>query len=409
MKPRMRVLDSVVVGAGPAGLSAAAQLTRVGSCLLVDQGPEAPARRRDDASDLLSGVGGAGLFSDGKHSFFPSATALWTLPDAAALGAAFGETAALLRRYGVEAGPLPANAPATVPAGVWHEKPYPSLYVSFEKRLRCIEELWASAGERLSRARVTGATRTADGIVVSIEHDGAQEEILARRLILGTGRWSSRWTRRWLEPLGARFAFGRVEFGVRIEADAASPFFARLPGIDGKLRFVEPGERTEYRTFCTCREGEVVLGMSEGLRAYSGRADGPKSGRSNVGLMVRTTDEALGRDVLRALESSSPASFPLAEWLDAGASHTAATFGERGAAALWRGLLRLLEWAPELRAGGARVHLPCIEGIGDYPVADDSLRIAPETWVAGDAGGRFRGIVASMVSGRYAAIRAATS
>jgi len=33
----------------------------------------------------LQGIGGAGLYSDGKLSFFPSSTELWLLPDQKAL------------------------------------------------------------------------------------------------------------------------------------------------------------------------------------------------------------------------------------------------------------------------------------------------------------------------------------
>jgi hypothetical protein len=43
--------------------------------------------------------------------------------------------------------------------------------------------------------------------------------------------------------------------------------------------------------------------------------------------------------------------------------------------------------------------------VGDYPVDDGALQVAPGVWVVGDAVGRFRGIVASMISGRYVAAR----
>ena len=42
-----------------------------------------------------------------------------------------------------------------------------------------------------------------------------------------------------------------------------------------------------------------------------------------------------------------------------------------------------------------------ILNLGDYPVDDGDLNIAPGIWMAGDLCGRFRGIVASMISGRY--------
>ena len=402
----LRAFDAVVVGAGPAGLSAAAELSRTGTCLLLDRGPEARARDRGAPADVLGGVGGAGLFSDGKHSFFPSATALWRLPDETTFGAAFERTAALFARHGVDAGALPAarNADAAAP-GRWQEKLYPSVYVPFERRLAMIEELWSEAHDRAHDAEVIAAERAGASIALDVSRAGSREEVRAQRLVVATGRLSPRWTKSWLGPLGASFAFGRVEFGVRIEGPSTAPFFARLPGVDGKLRFVEPGGATEVRTFCTCRDGEVVLGDADGLRAVSGRADGPKTGRSNVGLVVRTADEALGRSVLAALETSRPAAFALGDWLDGGDARIASCFGERGAGVLRRAVERLLEWAPELARMHATVHLPCVEGVGDYPADDGALRVAPSVHVAGDVCGRFRGIVASLVSGRYAALR----
>jgi uncharacterized protein len=407
----MKAFDAIVIGAGPAGLSAAAELAAAGRCLVLEQGPPAPARDRRSPDDLLSGVGGAGLFSDGKHSFFPSATALWALPDAKALAAAFERSAALLRRHGVEpvAPPL-LNAsvapPAKLAPGAWHPKEYPSLYVPFGERLALIETLWASGGERWSGARALEVGRAGGEFVVAVERGGAREEVRGAKLVLATGRWSPRWVRPWLEGLGASFAFRRVEFGVRVEAPSGSALFARLPGVDGKLRFVEPGVSVEVRTFCTCRDGEVVFCRADGLGAFSGRADGPPTGRSNVGLLVRTDDPTLGRDVEAHLYRAAPSSFGLDEWLARGAARLAPAFGEAGARAMWRALGRLLDVAPELRGDDVRIYAPCLEGVGDYPIDDGSLEVAPNLWVVGDAGGRFRGIVAGMVSGRYAALRA---
>jgi hypothetical protein len=401
----MRAFDAVVVGAGPAGLSAAAELAMAGSCLAIEQGPPVRRRRRDAPVELLEGVGGAGLFSDGKHSFFPSATALWTLPDEGALGRAFERTAALLHGHGVDAGALPAGAPPAPLPGRWREKRYPSIYVPFAERLSCIEALWAAGGERWSDARVIDAGRAGGELALVVDRAGRREEVLAGRVVVATGRWSPRWIRPWMTALGASFVFRRVEIGVRLEADAAHPVFARLPGVDGKLCFVDPDAPLEIRTFCTCRDGEVVLGASGDLRAFSGRADGPRTGRSNLGLVVRTHDPALGAEIERHLQAARPERLPLQEWLEQGPARLAPHFGEAGAAALTRAFARLAGHCPELARAPATVYAPCVEGVGAYPADDGALQVAPGVWIAGDAGGRFRGIVASMISGRYVADR----
>jgi len=398
----MRSHDAVVIGAGPAGLSAAAELAGVGRCLLIEQGREHTARGRADPVDLLSGIGGAGLFSDGKHSFFPSASALWTLPDASLLALAFDRTAVLLRRHGVESGPWAAQAPVEATPGAWRFKPYPSRYMSLAQRMALIAEL-SGVCERWTGARVLAARRDDGQIRLTIAHEGTTREVRTPALIVATGRLSPLWVRPWLTALGVRFGFRRLEFGVRIEAGAGSALFTRLQGVDPKLCFVEPDGATELRTFCTCRDGEVVRGEADGISAYSGRADGPPSGRSNLGLLVRIRDEALARSVAPALFAAQPTSFPLAA---ADLATLGPVFGEAGAATMLRALARLREWCPELSdQADATLYAPCIEGVGEYPLDDGRLQAAPGVWLAGDLCGRFRGIVAGMVSGRYAALR----
>lgn len=69
-----------------------------------------------------------------------------------------------------------------------------------------------------------------------------------------------------------------------------------------------------------------------------------------------------------------------------------------------RGLTRLAATFPELDPSGTQLIGPTLEGVGWYPKVDGDLRLldAP-AWVAGDACGLFRGIVASLISGHYAA------
>lgn len=391
----------MVVGAGPAGLSAAAELSRVGSCLLVEQGRAPGERERGDAREILSGVGGAGLFSDGKHSLYPAASELWALPDRGLLAAAVERAAEPLARRGV--GPVTWDIPlAGEPtAGAWHLKRYPSIYVPLARRLELIGELARGVATIWTGARVVSAAREGGLVRLTVERGGARREVVTRAVIAATGRLSPREVRPWLTGLGARFVFRRLEFGIRVEVASDSPLLQRLEGVDPKLRFREDAD-TEARTFCLCREGEVVLGAAAGLAAFSGRADCPPTGRSNLGLLVRTRDEGLAREVAAALFVARP------QVVAMGAADEALRpcFGARGAEAVRRALRRLCELCPALGEDrGALLHMPCIEGVGEYPADDGALRLAPGVYAAGDVCGRFRGIVAGMISGRYAALR----
>lgn len=404
----MEHFDSVVIGAGPAGLSAAVELSKASRqrCLIIDAGKSAPQRSRTIPRELLAGVGGAGLFSDGKHSFFPAASGLWTLPDHAAIRDAFEHTAALLSRFGVDAGPLPHDVKGmTAIAGSWQPKEYPSIYVSLEDRFAMIDALWRDIEHRKLETHVIDAVRHANQIELIVENAGYRQSITATNIVIATGRLSPRFIHPWVLKLGVKFAFLRCEFGVRIETAAQHPLFAKLPGVDGKLRFVDAERALEFRTFCTCRNGEVVLGEANALCTFSGRADGPPSGRSNLGLLVRSTDVSLGHEVAAAISVATPESFSLSDWQSQGAAHLAHIFGSRGAQAVTIARQRLEEFCPELAQLPGRVFAPALEGVGEYPVCDDFLQAADGVFVTGDAGGRFRGIVAAMVSGRYVARR----
>lgn len=388
-------------------------------CLVVEQGELHTARDRHAPAEILSGVGGAGLFSDGKHSFFPSATELWRLGDTAGLEHAYEQTRALLAEHGVAAPPFPRAAlrgmpPPEPPGASWQLKRYPSLYASLDERMRCIADLYQQCGDLpwLS-ARVVAARRTSsrdEGAIVALEVEqrGERRSIEARSLVVATGRLSPRWIRPWLEALGATFAFRRLEVGVRLETLASAPMFTRLEGVDPKLSFSE-GEGTKLLTFCTCRDGEVVMGSVCDIHSVSGRADGPRSGRSSIGLLARITDQALAREIEPHVFASAPTfAAELSEVLHAPAADARmiSTFGPAGAAVVGRALERFIECSPELASDpSASLHAPCIEGVGDYPVSDQHLEVAPHVFVAGDACGRFRGIVASLISGRYVGAR----
>lgn len=164
-----------VVGAGPAGLGAMVALQAAGiDALIVEAGPDLGERDSDVPEHYAEGIGGAGLFSDGKFSFHPSATALWRCEPRSELRHAYNCIAGLLAEHGMTPPPFPSVDPqrAEEEEGHFHAKRYPSAYLSLEARYRLNHGL----AEAVEGRRVRGtATR--------IDYDGkSSPQITVRTL-----------------------------------------------------------------------------------------------------------------------------------------------------------------------------------------------------------------------------------
>ncbi|GII76587.1 hypothetical protein Sru01_15690 [Sphaerisporangium rufum] len=411
--PAGAAVDVAIVGAGPAGLAAAARLTGGGyRVALIDAGPRVGDRDRHDPHQATRGHGGAGLFSDGKFSFYPSATALWSLPRAAELRAAYDWTTGVLTAAGLACPPFPDRPEAyAFGDGAWVLKDYPSDYLSLPARLALTEGMVAGVDATVLTGHQVTATAydpLSDAFTVTMEHDRRRVTLHARRLLVATGRFGPLA----LDGLTGAWDFHRMEAGVRVEQPERQAFFAGMPQLDPKLRFRDAGRQAEWRTFCVCRSGETVATETGGLWTVSGRSDCPPTGRSNTGFNVRVLDEALAEKLLAPF---------LASLADPGCHFAiplaAVRGGDRAARArleavygadLWHllhdGLQRLIAKFPAIAGEGTTLIGPTLEGVGRYPRVDGDLRLSDvPAWVAGDACGLFRGIIAAMISGHYAA------
>lgn len=396
------MLPCVIYGAGPAGLAAHAALNECGyEAALVEAGSQVRERDRHDPRDILRGVGGAGLYSDGKFSFFPSASKLWQLHDKSALREAYDWFRRAVYPL-IDPPEWPDNIEADSASGGFMEKRYLSLMAPFEKRLELVERLARQAGGLSTRSEVQAVTAGPSGLEVGTSAGFGPNVVEARCLIAAGGRFGPI-----LSPSLSGLCpptFRRYEFGVRISQPAEQFVLADRKSADPKLIWSD--DAREWRTFCTIRGGEIIQTEADGIVTYSGRGDAASTKFSNVGFNLRLVEPPAGElaNECEAVIAGDVRSFNLGweEYVHLG--HEA--LGKNLDAALRQGLARLEELGD---LSSAVIVGPTIEGVGWYPDTDGNLRVRSSNpiWVAGDHTGKFRGLTAALVSGYYCGLMAA--
>ena len=429
-----------VIGAGPAGLAAASALSARGAPVTVlDAGMDLARRRHDSAEHLGSGVGGTGLFSDGKFSYFPSGTGLYQLQNKARLAEAYDWCIQQLQCAGIPVEPFPAlnGGPHYTQQSADGVKPYPSHYATLEQRHQLVESLCKSiAGDVITSCLVHRLASDSNRYGLSYRRTGspASQRMDVEAAVLASGRLGALDISERRLRCSLSMQQQRYDLGLRIEAPAKSGFLSRMRAADVKRIWIS--RNTQVRTFCTCREGEVWNIPFWGLSAVSGRSDGPPTGYSNFGLLARFDEgnRALGATVWREMRDrlSAPGTAvfqSLASFIEGGRLDRSpvepagrpwrpmASFrpgsvrevlGDSLADILAGAVRELIAWSPDLLGPRTVCIAPAIEGTGGYPDIDGDLRVHDEAiWCAGDVAGRFRGLVPALVSGYYAGLSAA--
>jgi hypothetical protein len=414
----VKKVDVVIFGAGPAGLAAAFRAQYESRSFVVLELGHRPAKRgRYTPQDLVTGIGGAGLYSDGKLSFFPSATALWQLENESMLRTAYDWLEHILADFTtIPSFPHLGSSSARVRRRT--DKRYPTRSISFDDRVEIIRRLKAPLDDwLLSGAKVEEMSMEGDFVSVVFRRKGKVHRVLARSAIVACGRFGGLELSRiapWLPT-----TFRRYEFGVRIEAPSTLFPLESHPSVDPKfiLRCATPQRSTdlapasvvglqrlglEWRTFCTCRSGEVIRTEFEGIQSLSGRSDVEPTAFSNMGFNVRITKEP---------DPSSKLSAAVDSVLSGKVEHFSTDYSNFmskdfvGYGEPLDDLIRYGFGQLGLPVDEAIISGPCIEGIGHYPhINSNSLRVADyPIWIGGDQTGVFRGLTAAFVSGHYAA------
>ncbi len=408
----MEFVDAVVVGSGPAGLSAGCGLADAGvEAVVVDAGKWISDRTRSEPTEVGSGVGGAGLYSDGKFSFRPSASELWVVEPARDRDRAYDWFLNLLRDqpwFGDIDRPELATIQTLASGAI--DKRYPSFYMSLPDMTALVERLATRLpGRLLPQMKVVELRRDGPHIRVVLDGPGEGSELITSSIILATGRYGPVD----LQSDGAigPWRVGRVEVGVRLEQPSEGFMLSSHPATDPKI-VVRTGTGWEARTFCCCRDGEVVAVANGDTVTVSGRADGPPTGRSNVGVLIRPPRHALAADpslLDRAIHAGRWLREPAEPLLGRHAGEFAELLGPQAVKSLVEGVHEIALAVGAPIPMDSVVHGVAVEGVGTYPALRHDLRWGEAPmWVAGDATGLFRGLTAAFVSGYFAGLRAAS-
>lgn len=296
---------TVVVGAGPAGLFAAARASAAGRVLLVDSGADLggrlAARRRggDQHTTITSGFGGAGLFSDGKLclSHRIGSTVSHRFPTAEVNGrqrmideAIRGGRPAPLAGVDVAAAKELAGLAASAGMEYVH---YPVRHVGTDQLPSMLSDVRDQLGDQVQVNCRTSCLDVrpihchgAQRWMVELDGGHARWRIAAANVVLAPGKLGASWLADLGERLGLRREPPRPKLGFRLEGprDFLDPLLAVAD--DPKLIW-RAANGAEARTHCVCPGGDVVAAAYEDLVLVGGHSASDRAqDRSNCALIA---------------------------------------------------------------------------------------------------------------------------
>lgn len=289
--------DVVIVGAGPAGLFAAYELVNSDlKICLIDMGKPVKLRTKKDA---VSGVGGAGTFSDGKLHFSPvlSHEKILHLYSIHEYNKYLNKVNEIFSEFGVNAETYPKDDDAVYDLVNEAKLQGVQLFVrkikhvgsdKLPKVVMNFEKFLTDKG-----VEIITNTKVQDVLVNDKKCKGVKlngRDIKAQYVILAPGRVGASWLQKLAEKHGIKYEFDKIEIGVRIEFPAIimkrhadlmyeSIFMVNTPTFDDPVR-----------TFCPCPNGMVSIEEYEDFVCVNGHSNSnSQTENSNFALVTEIT------------------------------------------------------------------------------------------------------------------------